>query len=250
MYNVNTSINNCEGCVFVEKVGGIQISCQFDRIEKLRNLGVPIHRSANGHFNFPRKCNLDRPEEWLAKVTGDPKEAVRREVYFSVDAAVDYQGDFDGLTKTLESIGDKPLLTIITTHNMADKDLLEFGKLLREIVKTPYKVINLFDNMLNSDPWDNAFERSDAKNILFIKSGEVVPDGLLDKLDSLLNEEMEQFILIRGKSYTVVNTSIYEALSGNKPHPMLDMPDGIINRIEFTAKAEGYERMIKDFTNE
>jgi hypothetical protein len=232
---------HCKDCVFAryDHESNNQIGCSLKRPQKLK-----VKELKDNAFVLQRFCNTHRPEEWVETLSFEERlsaeEAALKEVRprmgFFVRLNTSASDAISDLHRTLQSIknmdGGPAYVVVITDKVEYNEEIWGlFITCFGEKSKSKYHIVQVTDTpeevMLLVD---EAFAHAQNGWIMTVTSGEQVDLNMLNKLNTVINVEMRQIIMIEPSgnfSGLVFPAYLFKFLNGNKTKIFQDeMVDG------------------------
>lgn len=251
MIPVKTS---CKECVFAQSLNGIQTGCELGRLSIFESRGEII--SDNEPFaTINRFCNTCRNQEW-ANQYQNIYEQIEKEskIQYGVILVEQSNDEEEIVIKNL----DNSLNSLLLQHNNMIPTYIILGlqnsKVDKNKIRNRIKTILQHRNIVyyishilekNADYRrivDLCFTKLDTQYYTHIANGCTFDNNYGNTLNTLLNKNMQPFIMINGfhhNSPTYINM-IHMLLCGNKG-------DVLERKIEELAKLQNQEEMILSY---
>jgi hypothetical protein len=264
MFNVNTGIQSCKGCVF-EKLkkllndDGARTYCELNRLKAFEKVGANIHFAVDGSYKINRRCNLYRNADWFNKWfenrngENDYIAVALKEVEVKYSASIIHKNySTDVLEKLLKELAAQPIppvTVIVGTQKLTDSEVIHLGEFISGLALPFQFVIRNSKEELNDRAMhDLMFDKVDGTYVVFMNtvSGKSLPDDFSTRLNNSLNEELKQLVLIRGDGYDCVHAWVYyDIRSKIFKHPGT-LPDfNVIKEIKTRADKESNQKLIE-----
>lgn len=254
LFEKNKQINTaCHDCVFKESKEGIQLGCDFNRIEKFKKLNLV--EESNGSFLIKDFCNRCRNKDSMhnKNMTYEKyKEYIEKTTRVTLDYIIyfDKTSTKTELLKTVKCIEKQTIpytiLHIVTELGVKNKEIIE----LLEKNKVKFVLHNILIKQSDLLSLDIPAKKAKSQFMMFLKAGSNIDSKVNEKLDIIINVEMKKISLIRPENSEfdkmIVQTFLYNLLVGNKNV-------SIEKKIEYLAQEQKLENMIKswkEFKNE
>jgi hypothetical protein len=234
---------HCKDCIWAKKqmfLTGEGNSCEQNRLEKFGATEV-----VDGYYKFPRFCNAWRDVGWQEKNKGWEQQRLNTEMKIGMGLIIDFTNNYDlvALEKTLDSVylGDGFTFPGSTEPNylvvINDKPEYqsELHKMIEFYVDEPQNrhLIQIL-SALKEFYMDEAFRFARHGYSTFVYSGDVLPDGYIDRINSLINTELAFFSCAFAEDGKIIfQNSLFKLLGGNKP---LLKDDGSVDKRDFVSK--------------
>ena len=236
----------CNKCVFADYKGNVQYGCKLGRLDKFKEKNVdiiPAFDLEREFFVVKSFCNTYRTEEWAKKQEqGRHAEKVRKEnqvrIHFIIiagdgrDKKTAFNEDeidemMDAIDKTGFSILNQNIkpISAILVNNSPLHQFEAYHKAHEIFNKTGVKfsIVEMGEDLDDLACIDEGFNDVGGGFYAVFKAGHVVDPSFSDKVDSLVNEELEKLTFIRGYdglNGMTVQCSMHKYLKGNGGVPL------------------------------
>lgn len=214
---------SCEHCLFKKVENNIQIGCELDRLDKYEKSLVGNHYELNGLCNYCRNCYSKVAE------AEDKIAAVKDECRVKYSVVYMYDNNYLLLEKTLKScIGNsEPKDFIVCVNPDIDVDIQKLYEDLNKI----YNRVIVSKSILNDDAistYDYGIKRATGDYLYFCECGEEIDKNCINKLNSLLNDEVKDIYLIYSKNFSIVYKKLFIQYS-HLDSPMAKLSSSLLN---------------------
>jgi hypothetical protein len=236
----------CNKCVFADYKGNVQYDCKLGRLEKFKKKNIeviPAFDLERDFFVVKSFCNAYRTEEWAKKQEqGDHAEKVRKEnqvrIHFIIiagdgrDKKTAFNEDeidemMDAIDKTGFSILNQNIkpVTVVLVNNSPLHQFEAYHKAHEIFNKTGVKfsIVEMGQDLDDLACIDEGFNDVGGGFYVVFKAGHVVDSSFSDKIDSLVNEELESLAFVEGYdglNGMTVQCSMHKYLKGNAGVPL------------------------------
>jgi hypothetical protein len=232
---------HCKDCIWARKKLDLDGNlCDQNRLEKFGATEI-----VDGYYKFPRFCNAWRDAGWQEKNKGLEKQRLSTEMSIGMGLIIDFTNNYDlgALRDTLDSVylipPGKMLGGALPNYLIIINDKPEYQQELAEIIE--FYIDEPSDGHLIqilSAPkefyMDEAFRFARHGYSTFVYSGDVLPDGYIDRINSLINTELAFFSCAFAEDGKIIfQNSLFKLLGGNKP---LLKEDGSVDKRDFVSK--------------
>ena len=242
---------SCEDCVFATWNDNKQVGCTLDKLNKLEANGAELKYEDNGERSYYKifkvACKTCRNKKWGSEnPKKDWESLVNKQVEIQCDflVYVDMESTLEEIENTLKSISKQIILpkkVIVIVEYLYDNSSIE------EIVglmidKLPPEVSWHLEEMKSTtDPIDESLKASKSLYYAIFYAGCSIASEFLDKLNKNINNDMIRIVAVKpneNDNGMFISRKVHDTLVGNKGGFILD-------KIEWLAKEQGYEDMIK-----
>lgn len=237
---------HCKDCIWASKKMSLEGNlCEQNRLAIYKPKDI-----VDGYYKFPRFCNAWRDAGWQEKNKGMEKQRLNTEMSVGMGLIIDFTNNYDlgALEKTLDSaylpdvFPDEMLpryKTKTPNYLVIINDKPEYQQEIAKIVE--FYVDEPSDGHLIqilSAPkefyMDEGFRFARHGYSTFVYSGDILPYGYIDRINSLINEELAFFSCSFAEDGKIIfQNSLFKLLGGNKP---LLREDGSIDNRDFVSK--------------
>lgn len=232
---------HCKDCIWARK----KISLDGNLCDQNRLTIYKPKDIVDGYYKFPRFCNAWRDAGWQEKNKDIEVFTLRNEMKIGMGLIIDFTNNYDlgALEKTLDSVylGDAFIFPGTTEPNylvvINDKPEYqpELHKMIEFYVDEP-KNRHLIQILSAPKEFymDEAFRFARHGYSTFVYSGDILPDGYIDRINSLINTELAFFSCSFAEDGKIIfQNSLFKLLGGNKP---LLKDDGSVDKRDFVSK--------------
>ncbi len=243
-------LTSCKDCVFAEYEKKNQVECSLNRLEKLKAIGLNITEATDDKKDFyvvHGFCSSYRPPAW-AKTVKNKAEAVKEENSLKCGVFIVSEGDASvpEIEKTVtaclkQSRINPQYIVIVNNTKVAHHDIIFRmndvipKEILFYVVKPVAKDISSFDCV------DLAFKQAKNGYYIAFSAGYEPPANFLDKIDNLINEELNPIILIKPSGNVnglFTMCAMHKMLAGNHEKTL-------VNKIEEISEEENTKHLIR-----
>jgi hypothetical protein len=214
---------SCKNCVFSIISCGVQIGCEFGRIEKYRKLNKLAEHDENPkHYTINTICNTCRDHDW-AKKYKNPMEQVIEETKvrvhaFIVDKSEDSPDNIkERVNKSFESLLASSILpkvihVVLQNPNLTNEVMDIYNDLKG---RTGIKVLisATYDKSRELDMIDTIISLVEQPYYLLLISGNELEPDYLEKVNISINTDLNPVVM----SDRLYLTGLHRSLNGNNP---------------------------------
>lgn len=213
---------SCENCIFRDG-----LKCELGLLEKYNELGHVATLDDRDFQIVNRVCLSRRTKEWE-----DPKWAIYGEYEVPITYIVIFDGDFDGLSKTLSSIADqfeRPSKERVVLSFKSGFDIAKCREAMDVLGHSNY-----FLSSLMEDPEDElghvdaVFNKCRNGYYIVAKSGEELNSMMYHELINLIFYDAEQVSVVKpasGITGLCVFAPMHKWMMGNRGGSLIDKLD-------------------------
>lgn len=207
---------SCENCAYKEMHGKVQTGCELKLLSKFEELGYEVSNIVNDDHVYKRVetlCMYRSPEKLAIN-------DIRQKIYPKVNFVVIHpKGKTnEDLEITLNSINTLRYRKVIVVTEDT-----RFGPFVRKCksLVDDCEVVLMIEKLYKDHMYDEAFKRCVNGYVAFVDSGTIVPDNMIDRIDSALHDDLKKIYYIQG-DIPVYMAAIYKHVKGYRNGPIMD----------------------------
>lgn len=232
---------HCKDCIWASK----KMSLEGNLCDQNRLAIYKPKEIVEGYYKFPRFCNAWRDKGWQEKNKGMERQRLNTEMKVGMGLIIDFTNNYDlgALEKTLDSVylcevfkfqtATQPNYLVIINDKPEYQQ--ELHAMLETYVDEPESrhLIQIL-SAPKEFYMDEAFRFARHGYSTFVYSGDILPDGYIDRINSLINTELSFFSCSFAEDGKIIfQNSLFKLLGGNKP---LLKEDGSVDKRDFVSK--------------
>jgi hypothetical protein len=269
---------SCKDCVFAVYENNTQCGCSTGRLEKFKDVGTHIVEAQDGEKEYmviERFCNHYREKNWMTNSKPvrswgrikNKEKTVKKETQIRCGVIIILKNiapiQDDDFSERIAQIAaneltvenmEKTILAClkqkevkpdyIVVVNSSEVPHTEIISRMHHTIKKKavfYAVRTSHNEASLEECIDLAFAQAKNGHYIVFEGGYEPPPNFLDKINSLINEELQPILLLKPQNKIdgmFVQTMIHKMLGGNAEKPLIDKIDKI-------TKEENTEHLIR-----
>lgn len=258
--NLSAVHTSCKNCIFAQYSSNTQYGCGFkNRIEKFKaideNLVVEAYDADKEFFIINgRLCSAYRDQAWVNKQKGKGGELgkseaiVEKEIRVRADFVIILTDDTtdEQLIETLDSLKASTMepFTVVVVNNSNKRRMPRLVSFMNAHAgDLPWYVTNIIerdgDNLVDDNrAFDLGAEKCEGHFYSNVPVGTKVPPKLVEGINKFINDELGQFILLKGDEQVPINithSAFFKHVQGSKAlvlHPEDGEPKTLKSLVE------------------
>jgi len=250
---------SCKDCIFAVYEKNTQCGCSTGRLEKFKDVGAHIVEAQDGEKEYmviERFCNHYREKDWMTnskpirswgRIKNEEK-TVKKEIQIRCGVVIILrkQTSVQDMEKTilacLKQKEVKPDYIVVV--NSSEVQHTEIISRMHHTIKKKavfYAVRTSHNEASLEECIDLAFAQAKNGHYIVFEGGYEPPPNFLDKINSLINEELQPILLLKPQNKIdgmFVQTMIHKMLGGNAEKSLIDKIDKI-------TKEENTEHLVR-----
>ena len=245
---------SCKDCIFAIYDDNTQTECSHGRLAKFKKVGTNVVEATDDDKNYmvvERFCNKYREDAWMKGVKDKAKQVskeieIRCGVFIVLTKGKTIKDMEATILSCLKQKRVKPDYFVVV--NNSDVSHPEVISRMHHTIKKKaifYAVRALHVEATLDECVDLAFNQAKNGYYITFEAGYESLPNFLDKIDYLINEELETIILIKPEGRIngmFAQCAIHKILGGNIEKPL-------IKKIEDISKEENTEHVIRNWEN-
>ncbi len=258
---------SCRDCVFAVYEKNTQCGCSTGRLEKFKDVGTHIVEAQDGEKEYmvvERFCNHYREKSWMTNFKPirswgrikNKEKTVKKEIQIrcGVVIVLSKQTSVQDMEKTilacLKQKEVKPDYIVVV--NSSENEHAEIISRMHHTIKKKavfYAVRTSHNEAPLEECIDLAFVQAKNGYYITFEGGYEPPPNFLDKINSLINEELQPILLLKPENKIdgmFVQTMIHKMLAGNVGKPLTDKIDEITKEEKTEHLVSKWEDILDD----
>ena len=258
---------SCRDCVFAIYEENTQCGCSTGRLEKFKGIGVHIVEAQDGEKEYmviERFCNHYREKNWMTNSKPirswgrikNKEKTVKKEIQIRCGVVIVLRKEtsVQDMEKTilacLKQKEVKPDYIVVV--NSSEVPHTEVISRMHHTIKKKavfYAVRTSHNEASLEECIDLAFVQAKNGYYITFEGGYEPPPNFLDKIDSLINEELQPILFLKPENKIdgmFVQTMIHKMLAGNVGKPLADKIDDITKEEKTEHLVRKWEDILDD----
>lgn len=209
---------SCKDCIFAEYNGITQIGCQFGLIEKHKDVIEAYDNEKEFYIINQRICLNKRTQEWAERFKGrNLKKVVINQLELKWHPIIFFNNTAN-LLKSIDSIKKQKIQPIHVTVINPAASPVPAHKITKWIKGfASWRVQGMEDEISRYDQIDLVIDKYRYPLYFIIDAGFELDSNMINKLNTLINEELLTFgmIINEEKTLYIIPTIMHERFGGN-----------------------------------